>query len=319
MAEKSSPRSVLSVFPDRLSPVFVKELRQGLRANWFVWPFIAVQIFAIIAVGIEMALGFVGEDLGFTRGVFASGGVFFFILAIVFVVVMPLTLFGALQPEVKEGNVELLLMSDLSRWQIVLGKLIVGSVLSGLMMVSLLPYLLIRYFVGDVELVENATGIFYLMMLNLIINAIVLGASGFSNYVGRAFLIMFMLFSFLITATIAGVFFGSMGGNAVWVVLGLVAICLVFIALSLQLGRAKLRVYENPLDPPATALIIVMFVVAPIAAGMFVGVMAAAAAAAWAKWLANLLAIIIFCLLAFGIAMIDRGPGKKKSVRWAQP
>ena len=208
--------SALTVFPDRLSPVFVKELRQGLRAQQFVWPFIAVQVFAIAAVGVEMGLVHLATAVGSTGISFFDGGFFFVIVGLVFSVLMPLTLFGALQPEVSDGrNIELLLLSNLTRWQIVLGKLIVGSALSALMMVSLLPYMLMRYFIGDVELVQNAVSVARLMMLNALMNAIVIGASGVRNYVGRVFLILFMLGSYSVTAAIGGLGDGElwMGGR----------------------------------------------------------------------------------------------------------
>jgi len=57
--------SELAEFSDRFSPVFVKELRQGLRANYFVMPFIGAQVLAIIAVILEMVLGMFGGGGGF--------------------------------------------------------------------------------------------------------------------------------------------------------------------------------------------------------------------------------------------------------------
>ena len=56
MGKKSENKTDrLADFWDFLSPIFVKELRQGLRANQFVWPFIVVQIAALICISIEYA------------------------------------------------------------------------------------------------------------------------------------------------------------------------------------------------------------------------------------------------------------------------
>ena len=126
--------------PDFFSPVFVKELRQGLRAKRFVMPFVIAQVMAIIAVGTELGIAsttaITGND-GFTDFL---GGVVYLVLWIVIGVIMPLTNIGALRPELAGGrNVELLLMSNLSRWEIVRGKWMVGFALSCLMLVSLIP------------------------------------------------------------------------------------------------------------------------------------------------------------------------------------
>ena len=226
---------------------------------------------------------------------------------------MPLTLFGALQPEVSDGkNIELLLMSNLTRWQIVLGKLLVGSALSGLMLISLLPYILMRYFVGNVELVKSALGVLGLILINAMMNAIVIGASGFRNYVGRVFLIIFVFICYTITSSITAFSFLSVGTS--WSFISTIITSLLFVVLSLQLGRAKLRVFENPLDPPATALIVVLFVACPIFLGIAMAMLSAFGAPG--RLIGGPLMMLGMLVLA---TLIDRGPGRKKPVRWAQP
>ncbi|MCB1232758.1 MAG: hypothetical protein KDN19_21110, partial [Verrucomicrobiae bacterium] len=146
------PLEACTPLPDSLGPVFAKELRQGLRAQRFVTPFVAIQIFAIAAIGLELGLTslFQGSD----NDVF--GNLVMTVIIIGVGVVMPLTNIAALRPELNDGrNVELLLMSNLNRWQIVRGKWLVGFTLSGLVLISMIPYLLTRYFVGGVDLVDT--------------------------------------------------------------------------------------------------------------------------------------------------------------------
>ena len=50
------PMAACTPLPDKLGPVFAKELRQGLRAQRFVTPFVAVQIFAIVAIGADLGI-----------------------------------------------------------------------------------------------------------------------------------------------------------------------------------------------------------------------------------------------------------------------
>ncbi len=316
----------LTPFPDRLGAVFVKELRQGLRARQFVWPFVAVQLIAIFSVAIEYILrdaadgvgggGFVGGLLGET------GGMFYFLLNIVFAVILPLTLFGALQPELMGGrNIELLLMSNLTRWEIVRGKWLVGSTLSGLMIVSLVPYALTRYFIGGVGLLQSILVIFLLAITNAAMNGIIIGASGFKNYFIRIILIGVSLVSSAITTTlclipvgIASSMSARSGGNPIFeitmgVVLGSLSAAL-FIAYGLQLGRAQLRLYENPIDPPSSGLIIALIIFTPIIVGV------TALSTAGIGGFGGIIGVIGLFILAL---FIDRGPGRNSQIRYAQP
>ncbi len=302
----------LAEFSDRFSPVFVKELRQGLRANYFVLPFLGTQVLAILAIAVEMVLGHFGSGGGVLT--IFDGGAFFPFLWIVFFVMMPLTLFGALQPEISSGkNVELLLLSNLTRWQIVRGKFSVGCVLSCLMMVSLLPYLLIRYFVGNVELVASVEHVLILMLGNALMNAIVVGSSGIRSYVGRVFMIGFIFCNYVTITAISISITSSTGGPFGFIVF-LAVTSILYIVLALQLGRAKLRVFENPLDPPPTALVIVLIVLSPIAIAMAFGLFAITGGIG--SSVAGLVAIAGLVVLSL---LLDRGPGKGKVINWAQP
>ena len=285
---------------DRLSPVFVKELRQGLRANYFVMPFIGAQVLAILAVLLEM---FFGQFSG--GGVF-RGNVFLPLLSLVFSLLLPLTLFSSLQPEISAGkNVELLLMSGLSRWQIVRGKFLVACVLSGLMMISLLPYLLIRYFIGDVELTGNIMAVISLMLGNALMNAIVIGSSGIRNYVGRVFMIILISISYSIVATVSQFFPTVIAGPLVklgWVM----ASTTLYAILGLQLGRSKLRAFENPIEPPSAATVVLLIIFNPVLIGLPAGIFSASGSIPGiAAGTTMLLFMILLALL------IDRDSGGK--------
>ena len=187
-----TPETVVAPLPDFFSPVFVKELRQGLRAHRFVLPFVAAQIFAVLAVGTEFGIAAI-VDAAITGGGASSdllGRVVMWVLWGVIGVVMPLTSLAALRDELSdEKNVELLLMSNLNRWQIVRGKWLVGSALSGLIFVSMLPYILTRYFVGGLELPPLLFELCGMILANLVGTALAIGASGFRNLLGRFVLV----------------------------------------------------------------------------------------------------------------------------------
>ncbi|MEO0416746.1 MAG: hypothetical protein AAF226_17535 [Verrucomicrobiota bacterium] len=297
---------------DSLSPIFVKDLRQGMRANVFVWPFTALQIVALVITCIDLM---VSSELSTSGGFLFGGGLMMEMMRIVFWGLLPLTLFGSLQSELGSGrNVELLLMSNLSRWQIVLGKWGVGSVLSLLMLVSLIPYVFTRYYLGNIDVIQMLLQIGSMIVGNVLANAIVIGCSGFRNYVGRVFMILWIVGTCAVTYGIgvAAVSVSSMvsgttsRGMIVWISLAAICSAALFIVMGLQLGRARLKLFDDPLDPPATGLIIVLIVCSPIVIGI-----ATAISAGYAGWVGAL----IMAVLA---VIIDPGPGKKKR-RFAQP
>ncbi len=301
-------------FGDRFGPMLVKEFRQGLRAKMFVGPFLLIQILAVLAVlGEALAAGIdSGGNFGF------AGGMLTWVVGLMLGVVMPLTGFSALQPELQGGrNIELLLLANLSRWQIVLGKWLVMNSLAILVLISLLPYLLSRYFIGGVNLVENLSFLITIGTVNVVMNAAVIGASGFSNIIARFVVLgitmgscsICSMISVLPLARSSSVAFDENSMSAVAQLFFLsVAVDVLFCAFGLQVGRAKIRLFENPIDPPASGLLIAMMLFTPLVLGVFT--------------VAGILAVPIVCLLLTGAVLaIDRGPGKgkKSAPAYAQP
>lgn len=299
----------LRQFPDRLGPVFVRELRQGLRSNVYVWAFLLFHLAAVIASLSALVLQRTGAG-AFGGSMF--GGFTYLALSLGFGILLPLSFFGTLQAEAGKGrNIELLLAAGLTRWRIVREKLFVSVALSGLLLVSLLPYLLLQYFLGSVELIETLGMIAMTMAGNAAMNAIVIGASGFANPVGRVFAIVYLYTIYTITAALAMIPTFSGGGVSSSGIAGMVLIsglaATTIGVLSLQLGRAKIKLFENPVDPPATAGVLALAFFTPIAAAI-----AAAAGGAWA-------ASIVLALILAGALAVDRGPGRETSARGLQP
>lgn len=317
-SEDSPQFAPATPMPDFMSPVFVKELRQGLRARRFVLPFVVAQVMAIVAVGTELGIASATAEAG-TGGGFTDflGGIVYAVLWIIIGVAMPLTHIGALRPELSGGrNVELLLMSNLDRWQIVRGKWLVGIALSGLMLVSLLPYLLTRYFVGGVDLIDSIRQVALVFMLNGVLTALAIGASGFQNIIGRLLILGIGLGSF--AGTLSGAAFKvidmmdpATGLSEIWIMALFVGVGLLvsalYVAFGLQLGRSRLRLFENPLDPPASGLVIALTIFTPIVVGV-----TSVSTGGYGGWVA-VAGLLILAL------MIDRGPGKDTAIRYAQP
>ncbi|MAS93641.1 MAG: hypothetical protein CMO55_10660 [Verrucomicrobiales bacterium] len=296
--------SKISEFPDRLSPVLVRDLRQGLKASYFVWVFIIVQSLALLAVLGEWAVFQILGELG-NLPVFSGG--FIALLGIVFVLILPLSLFGSLQSELGVGrNIDLLLTTRLSRWQIVRSKLAVATSLSALILISILPYQLIRYFMGTVEPVQTFLAMGWLLLTNAAMNAIVIGASGFSNYVGRAAVILFLGIQLMITTSVglaAMSMRASLGGSSSMPILSLAAsilATLLYATLGLQLGRSRIKPYELFFEAPATVLVLAFSFCVPIVSGF---------ASALGGFIGSVAALSVLLVLAL---LIDRTPKRKK-------
>ena len=254
-------------FSDRFSPIFVRDLRRGLRSDFFVWTFVITHAVALIA---SLAEWSITQFLGTTGMGSALSFLFLGTIWFVFTLILPLSMFNALTPEVgNTRNIELLLTSNLKRWQIVRGKLYVELALSSLLLFSLLPYVLIRYFLGGVELYATLGIIVGVLVGNAVYSAIVIGASGFQSTAGRVFLIIalgvvsMMLFSSVSLAGVTG-----MTASGIFLFFTSVLTIAIIIVFSLQIGRARLKVAENPIDPPSSALVFIVIFLLPMVNGI---------------------------------------------------
>lgn len=284
----------LTAFPDRLNPVFVRDLRKSLRTPLVVTSLLILQVSVLTITGVELAvLHFSG-----TGGVVAFfSGALPILLGIGFGLLLPLSAIGALQPELgTEKNIELLLGATLTRWQIVRGKWVSMVALSTLLLCSVAPYLVIRYFLGSIDLVSAAGMLFSTLLWGAVMSAAVIGASGFRSYLARGFTILFFGLMFLLCSAVSpGALSSSFpGGAAGLAVLTRIVIGAVFVVLALQMGRAQLKLFATLESPAAAGGIFAITLVFPIALGI---------AGTSGGTIASLLAALFWLGLAF---LIDR-------------
>ena len=143
-------------FPTWLPPMFVKELRQGLRTRGFVVVFIAFQaLMAILMMG-----AIVGQDTavpGARANIGTAINAFFWtLLTVQLLLVTPARALGSLQLEMDSRSLDLLLLTRLSAWRIVVGKWASLVAQATLLLIAMLPYGIVRYFAGSVDLVTDA-------------------------------------------------------------------------------------------------------------------------------------------------------------------
>jgi hypothetical protein len=185
--------------PEGFGPMTVKELRQGLRRGSFVLPFLAIQLLAIIAMAAEFRIGHAATSTEFVGALnlfhLLTSGPFWIVVTLICMVIMPLGGLVLMGQELEEGNYELLQLTHLNRWKIVLGKFAALWGLSVVTFISLLPYVVVRYMVGGVEWWHEAACAATVLGGSAMIGAGAIGASAFDGIGARIAVAMLFLAS----------------------------------------------------------------------------------------------------------------------------
>ena len=198
----------LTDFPDRLSPMLVKELRQGLRTRSFVAVFMSLQ--AILAVVLLAAGAAATSD---NSGQTISNIIFIF-FSIAVIIIQPMRGIAALSSEVKGNTIDMMVLTRLSAWRIVTGKWFAIVSQSALIMVTIIPYLILRYFFGGMNLFGEIMFLALLFITSATLTAITVGLSASGSVILRSVLPMIAL-PFGAYAMLIGLMFGmrSSGGG----------------------------------------------------------------------------------------------------------
>ena len=128
----------------------VKELRQGLRMRSFGGIFVTLHILLVLIT----LMGGASSNHDSINWLF--DGIVTAILCLVF----PLRGFAALAQEMNSGTLDMLVLTRLSAWRIVLGKWASTVLLALLVAVSLVPYVVSRYMFGGVDLAGELADLF---------------------------------------------------------------------------------------------------------------------------------------------------------------
>lgn len=173
-------------FGDWISPILVKELRQGLRTRVFTIAFIAVQTILLLFLFAGM---WGSSDTEFVSGAFWT--LLFFVL----VVITPLRGLGMLSSEVSQNTLDLLSLTRLTALRICLGKWAALFTQALLFAIAALPYVVIRYFAGGIDLLLELQLLAGALAGSAVLCALSITSSSLTHNLSRkVLLVIFALF-----------------------------------------------------------------------------------------------------------------------------
>lgn len=279
----------LTDFPDRLSPMVVKELRQGMRTR----------MFGLVMVGLHVLLVFLTLMSAGSSNAADVNGWFDGNITLVLCIILPLRGFSAVADELKAGTLDMLALTRLSAGRIVFGKWASIVSQSLLIALSILPYVVARYVFGGLDLFSEVLMLFYKWMAGAVITALVVALSTQRQFWLRATLIglpMLMggcgMASFFMVSRLGGPGSSSaflhlssgITGNATLIALGPLALAAWLIFYFLTLAATRIAPAASHLAVVKRSVHLGVFVILlllGLATSLGSGAVAAASALLW--------------------------------------
>jgi hypothetical protein len=263
-----APLAAVSDFPDVVPPLVVKELRRMLRSVFFVVPFAAL----------PAALGLVGLWVVAQETTAQAGGMLanclWYAVVIPFYVLKPAQALFALRTEKRGTTLDLLLLCQTPS-RIVLGKWLALELQALLYLAALLPFFVLQYFVGRVELVGVAFALVITVLGGAFVTVLCLAMSTFGRVLFWICLGLMLLFlpilalpAFVLAPTISGAA-GGLSFTPIMLIPLLVGLMITgmigFLAYAIATGNVgplptsryqramALQSLQAPASPPAIA------------------------------------------------------------------
>lgn len=195
----------ISDFSDKINPVLVKELRQGMQGIGFILLFLALQALLCFILLITAA-----DPFDSSSGSVISRIIFFFFSAAV-LIFQPLRGISSLTTEIKGNTLDLLSMTRLNAWKITYGKWLSIVSQSALLLITIFPYLILRYFFGDMQMFAEILLLLTIFIISAGLTAIAVALSSINLVLIRS--IAPMLAAVFGSLYILGIFSNSYGYN----------------------------------------------------------------------------------------------------------
>lgn len=176
----AAPPLALADFGDWLPPIIVKELRQGLRT----WVFVGALILLQLVLLVVLVVSFQSKDVR------RSTEIFWVVIAVIIVFLIPLRGGNALAGEMKANTLDLLQLTRLGSFRIAFGKWTALFAQATLITISAVPYVILRYLAGAVDLAHELITLILLWMLSGFVTALAVMISAHASVILRGLLIL---------------------------------------------------------------------------------------------------------------------------------
>jgi ABC-type transport system involved in multi-copper enzyme maturation permease subunit len=258
--------------PEGLDPMTAKELWQSLRRGSFVYPFLAIQLFAVVAMAVEFQSGHATQSTDYTGllnvWLLGTSGPFWMVVAVICMLVMPLGGLFLMGQELEEGNHELLLLTKLDRWKVVIGKFATLWGLCALTFISLLPYVVVRYMVGGIEWWHEAACAGTVLGGSAMLSAGAIGASAFLHTGARITVMVLFLGSMLAGCLITLLGAAMQTGGCGWLYhFTAFAAIICYSVVGLTLARSRLRLSVLAFEVNPSGIVIGLLIFSPFVIG----------------------------------------------------
>ncbi|MEZ0274211.1 MAG: hypothetical protein ACAH88_04850, partial [Roseimicrobium sp.] len=188
---------------------------------------------------LEVANGGNGSASGF-------GGFFAAFIWIPLLILMPARGLTAVSEELKVNTLDLVQLTHLTAFRIVLGKWVALIAQTLLVVTAILPYAVLRYFFGEVDIISDLTTIGILLLASMVLTAGALALS--SAHIAIRILVVLGLF-FAMSILMSTVFERSSfitGGPSHWLIWMLPALACMHVYLLLEIAASRIApISEN--------------------------------------------------------------------------
>ena len=234
---------------DWLNPILVKETRQALKSQQFVWTFILMML---AVVGWTIA----GVTL-MTPGIyFLPAGPsllfgYFLILLVPVIVVIPMSAFRSMSSELEDGTHDILSLSSLTSRQIVIGKLLVAVLQAIVFFSAVTPCICLTYLLRGVGIDYILVMVSGTFAISVLASMIAILFATLAKTRERQVLMTLCLFLVLVPTLFGWVgFCGSMMRETFpfdrpefwWSLLGVSAIVASYLWLTILVAAAKIGI-----------------------------------------------------------------------------
>ncbi len=145
-------------FPDGMSAVMIKEMRQSLRSRSFTLTFACYHILLIAILLISFSTEAMSQAIIFTA-------------ALPMLIIPALHAGDAINSEIRQNTLPMLFLTRLTSWRIVTGKWLSASLVGVLFLTSSLPYAVARYFIAKGNFLEDVLILILFCLLGAVMAA----------------------------------------------------------------------------------------------------------------------------------------------------